>query len=97
MTTLWVSAGIRLLPGKSLTDAVQALSRLQQATQHEPGCRQFEIHQHLDQEGYFTLWECWKDQAALEAHLSAEHTKDYFSHGYTELRSIEKMKRIGFE
>jgi len=94
MKKLWVSAGIKLLPGKSSVKAAHALLELMKKTQLEPGCIQFEIYQHLENPDCFTLWECWNDKAALQEHLALEHTQEYFRHDYTELRYLEKMKSL---
>ena len=94
MEKLWVSASIKTLPGHSPEKVADALRQLMKTTQLEPGCIQFDIHQHLDNPTHFTLWECWQDKAALEAHLNALHTKEYFSFNFTELRYIEKMQHL---
>ncbi len=39
----------------------------------EPGCRRFEIHQVLEREAEFVLWEVYDDLAALEAHYKTPH------------------------
>ena len=94
MTSLWISAGIRTKLGASPETAAIELFKLQQQTLHERGCQKFEIYQHNDESGKFTLWEQWDDQAALELHFTLPHTKAYLALDLTELVYIEKMHPV---
>ena len=53
------------------------LSRLAQASRQEPGNLRFDVLQHTMRGNHFTVVETWRDQAALDTHLSAPHTKQY--------------------
>ncbi len=53
------------------------LARLAQASRQEPGNLRFDVLQHTMRGNHFTVIETWRDQAALDAHVVAAHTKQY--------------------
>jgi len=53
------------------------LARLAQASRQEPGNLRFDVLQHTMRANHFTVIETWRDQAALDSHLTAAHTKQY--------------------
>jgi quinol monooxygenase YgiN len=53
------------------------LAKLAQASRQEPGNLRFDVLQHTMRANHFTVIETWRDQAALDAHVSAAHTKQY--------------------
>ena len=53
------------------------LAKLAQASRQEPGNLRFDVLQHTMRGNHFTVIETWRDQAALDAHVSAAHTKQY--------------------
>jgi quinol monooxygenase YgiN len=53
------------------------LARLAQASRQEPGNLRFDVLQHTMRANHFTVIETWRDQAALDAHAAAAHTKQY--------------------
>ena len=53
------------------------LARLAQASRQEPGNLRFDVLQHTMRANHFTVIETWRDQAALDAHVAAAHTKQY--------------------
>ena len=53
------------------------LARLAQASRQEPGNLRFDVLQHTMRANHFTVIETWRDQAALDAHAVAAHTKQY--------------------
>ena len=53
------------------------LTRLAEASRKEPGNLRFDIQQHMMRANHFTVVETWRDQAALDAHVAAAHTKQY--------------------
>jgi quinol monooxygenase YgiN len=53
------------------------LGRLAQASRQEPGNLRFDVLQHTMRGNHFTVIETWRDQAALDAHVTAAHTKQY--------------------
>lgn len=53
------------------------LTRLAQASRQEAGNLRFDVLQHTMRGNHFTVIETWRDQAALDAHTTAAHTKQY--------------------
>jgi len=53
------------------------LTRLAQASRQEPGNLRFDVLQHAMRGNHFTVIETWRDQAALDAHATAAHTRQY--------------------
>lgn len=53
------------------------LAKLAQASRQEPGNLRFDVLQHTMRANHFTVIETWRDQAALDAHVAAAHTKQY--------------------
>jgi quinol monooxygenase YgiN len=53
------------------------LAKLAQASRQEPGNLRFDVLQHTMRANHFTVIETWRDQAALDAHATAAHTKQY--------------------
>ena len=53
------------------------LTRLAEASRQEPGNLRFDVQQHMMRANHFTVVETWRDQAALDAHVAAAHTKRY--------------------
>lgn len=53
------------------------LTRLAEASRQEPGNLRFDVLQHTMRGNHFTVVETWRDQAALDAHVAAAHTKQY--------------------
>jgi quinol monooxygenase YgiN len=51
------------------------LARLAEASRQEPGNQRFDVLQHMMRANHFTVVETWRDQAALDAHVAAAHTK----------------------
>ncbi len=43
------------------------------ASRQEPGCTRFEIARAYDKPSFFALSECYRDQAAMEAHFATPH------------------------
>jgi len=53
------------------------LSRLAVDSRQEPGSLRFDVLQHTMRGNHFTVIETWRDQAALDAHVAAPHTRKY--------------------
>lgn len=95
MTRYFISAGIELQPGADLGAAETGLKHLVEETRKEPGCHFFEIRQNLQDRTKFTLWECWTDKAALDAHFEMPHTRAFLARNLTQVRYIEELGSIG--
>jgi quinol monooxygenase YgiN len=53
------------------------LTRLAETSRQEAGNLRFDVLQHTMRANHFTVIETWRDQAALDAHVAAPHTKRY--------------------
>jgi quinol monooxygenase YgiN len=53
------------------------LARLAADSRQEPGNLRFDVLQHTMRGNHFTVIETWRNQAALDAHVSAPHTRKY--------------------
>ena len=58
---------------------------LQTESRKEPGCRQFQVHRHLEHRRRFFIYEQFDDEAALAAHRAAPH---FATHAKVELPKI---------
>ena len=50
--------------------------RLSKASEEEPGCLQFAVHQGVEDPRKFFLYEQYRDEAAVEAHRQTEHFRE---------------------
>ena len=91
MSTLWISAGLKVQENQSAQQAKAALLDLQQASEKEPGCVYFHVLEHKGDPHAFTLWEEWKSEADLVAHFELAHTKSFIAKALTEIVYIEKL------
>jgi quinol monooxygenase YgiN len=53
------------------------LTKLAEASRQEKGSLRFDVVQHTMRANHFTIVEVWQNQAALDAHVAAAHTKAY--------------------
>ena len=68
----------RWLAAAGNEDRVQeALEKLTGPSRAEPGCRQYQALQSLDEPREFLIYEAYDDEAAYEAHGSSEHFRRY--------------------
>lgn len=59
------------------TQAPELLRRLAEASRGEAGNLDFDVLQHAQRGNHFTVIEHWRDQAALDEHVQAAHTREY--------------------
>jgi quinol monooxygenase YgiN len=52
--------------------AAEILRELRDETLKEPGCASYEVARSIESPNVFVLFEQYKDQAALDAHLASE-------------------------
>ena len=71
-----VTASARLRPA-TRDDALAAARRMRDATAGEPGCQEYGFWLAIDDPGSILVFERWADQASLEAHLAAAHTREF--------------------
>jgi autoinducer 2-degrading protein len=67
-----VSVTIHVVPEHRAAFLVASRDNAEQA-RAEPGCRQFEVGQHCDDENCFHLYEAYDDVAAFTAHQQSAH------------------------
>jgi quinol monooxygenase YgiN len=61
----------------ALAAAPGMLQQLAEASRREQGNLRFDVLQHVMRANHFTVVESWASQAALDAHASAAHTRQY--------------------
>lgn len=67
-----VVAHYRALDGKA--DEVAArLMDYAEVVRTEPGCVTFDVNRDIEDDHAFVLYEVYRDQAALDAHVASEH------------------------
>ena len=54
-----------------------ALHKMSAVTQSEAGCLEYRFAVSLDDPEGIDVFECWADQAALDAHLASAHTVEF--------------------
>jgi quinol monooxygenase YgiN len=63
--------------GAGLAGAPAMLGQLAEASRKEQGNLRFDVLQHAMRANHFTVVESWANQAALDAHAAAGHTRQY--------------------
>src|SRR5262245_48650593 len=64
-------------PAAARNQTVMLLRALATASRREEGNLRFEVLQRTAPASQFVILEAWKDQAALDAHNAADHTKTF--------------------
>jgi quinol monooxygenase YgiN len=59
------------------TEAPTLLQKLADASRQEAGNLRFDVIQHAQRANHFTVVEHWQNQAALDTHVAAAHTREY--------------------
>ena len=74
------------------------LSTVYKAAQNEPGCLRYTLHQSIENEHQFMLYEVYQDEEALEAHITSDHYKAYREQIelYLEDRQVTKYVEMTF-
>jgi len=79
-------------------DVAESLFReLRDASRQEAGVIQFEVGRSREKPNVFALWEVYRDQGAVDAHVASEHFKRLVVNGVRPLaqgRNIEKVVPI---
>lgn len=55
----------------------QAAETLIPKSRADEGCKQYKLHQALDNPASFTFYEIWESQASLDKHNEAAHLKEF--------------------
>lgn len=75
----------------------QTVRPLTVASRQEPGCVTYDAHFVADEPNTLLIYEQYKDEAALEAHRSSPHFKQYASGGLYQFmvdRRLENLNAI---
>ena len=54
-------------------EALELLKDLQNATRNESGCQMYQLHQSIEDETVFVLYESWTDKNSLDNHFQSPH------------------------
>ncbi|WP_299803454.1 putative quinol monooxygenase [uncultured Shewanella sp.] len=73
------------------------LLKLIAITRNEQGCLQYDLHQDNDNPAHFTFYENWASRELLQAHMNAQHLKDYVAatEGMVKELTLTEMTLIG--
>ncbi|MCM3005077.1 putative quinol monooxygenase [Priestia koreensis] len=76
MSAITINAILTAKPGKEelLRKELQAVLEPSRA---EAGCVQYVLHESMEEQGVFVFYELWRDEEALNAHVEADHYKNY--------------------
>ena len=75
--------------------AREYVSKMQEHTRKEPGCRMYVGHQSLENPRNFCFYEQYDDREALAAHHAAPYFQQYVVHGLAKL--VESRTQELFE
>jgi quinol monooxygenase YgiN len=67
-------AGLRSRPGRE-KELCELLMSALEPSRAEHGCIAFDLHQSAVDPELFCIYQLWQDEAALEAHMQAEHSQ----------------------
>lgn len=90
-----VSFTVRIrIAAKDHDRIVEILRPLTAASRQEPGCISYTPHFVADDPETIVIYEQYKDEAALEAHRSSPHFKQYASGGLYQLMIDRKLETL---
>jgi quinol monooxygenase YgiN len=72
-----VVSGRFRLPLERIADARPYMAKVIAASSAEPGCRVYSYAEAIDEPGLFRVYEEWDGQAALEAHFTSSHMREW--------------------
>ena len=76
-------------------DRAESLFReLRDASRQEAGVIQFEVGRSREKRHVFALWEVYRDQGAVEAHVASEHFKRLVVNGVRPLAQGRNMEQV---
>lgn len=80
------------------SQVTEHLRNLSEESRKEPGCAYYLAHWLEDDPSYALIYECYHDNAALEAHRASQHFQKYAVGGLYQLmreRSVENLTLVG--
>lgn len=76
-------------------DFAESLFReLRDASRKEAGVIQFEVGRSAENPSVFALWEVYRDQAAMDAHVASRHFQDFVVNGVRPVAQERSIKRV---
>jgi quinol monooxygenase YgiN len=79
---------------KDAAIAESLLRELRGASRKEPGVIQYEIGRSDEKPNVFALWEVYRDQEAVDAHLASEHFQRLVVTGVRPLVQERRIERV---
>ncbi|ELR65619.1 hypothetical protein C942_00702 [Photobacterium marinum] len=73
------------------------LEKLIDITRAEEGCLQYDLHQDNENRAHFLFYENWESRELWQAHMNAQHLKDYMAatEGAVDSFVVNEMTIIG--
>jgi len=75
-----VIAGTVRVPPQSLADFKPHMRAMLEASRAEDGCIEYSYAEDVAEPGLIRVFEVWRDQAALDAHVQTPHMATWRSH-----------------
>jgi autoinducer 2-degrading protein len=79
---------------KDADEAESLFRELRDASRKEAGVIQFDIGRSRENPNVFALWEVYRDQQAIDAHLATEHFQRLVLNGLRALAQDRHMERV---
>jgi quinol monooxygenase YgiN len=73
---IFIATYVDVMPN-SLDSAERLLDRYREASRRDEGNLRFQVLQEISRPNRFAIVEAWKDKAALDAHVAADHTHTF--------------------
>jgi quinol monooxygenase YgiN/uncharacterized glyoxalase superfamily protein PhnB len=88
MNKLFYSTAIlNIIDNDNVSFAISEIMKLKVATSNEQGNILFNIHQFKEDNLKIIIWECFKNKAAFEEHLSSKHLQDFLNLNVVEIEN----------
>ena len=65
------------VPPPSKDDCIALLKQLTENSRKDPGVLRFDVLQQDSRPNHFTVVEAWRDRKSHDAHIMAEHTREF--------------------
>ena len=76
-------------------EVLDPFHKLQEETRREPGCITYVVQRSRENPRHYLIYEQYTDQAALDAHRSSSHFKQYAAEGF--YRFVEERRAELFD
>lgn len=87
----------KIVVKQAALDAIKPIFKeLVNKSQGEQGCIQYDLHQSLTEQNVFFMYECWKDEAAIQQHNNSAHFQQFKQHAgeYVENLEISTLEKL---